>query len=154
MKYRNLTSEELEELKEEFIQFLVSNTVTAADWVKIKETQIEKADKLIEMFSDQVLDKALTNIKFLEKREAKNIMLFHCRKDEIDMISLSIDNNSVYDFTKENDLAEIAANEKMSTFKSTKKYAKAREEEIFEMLSNGCLTTDEQLYKVLANMTK
>jgi len=152
MKYRKLTTEELEELKEEFIQFLVSNTVTADDWVKIKETQIDKAEKLIEMFSDQVLDKALSNIKFLEKREAKNIMLFHCRKDEIDMISLSIDSNSPYDFTKENELVEIAEYEKLSSFKSTKKYSKIREEEIFDLLNNGCLTTDEQLYKVLANL--
>lgn len=152
MKYRILTTEELEELKEEFIQFLVSNTVTADDWVNIKENQLDKAEKLIEMFSDQVLDKALSNIKFLEHREPKNIMLFHCRKDEIDMISLSIDANSPYDFTNEHELSGIAENEKLNTFKNTKKYSKKREEEIFDMINNGCLTTDEQLYKVLANI--
>lgn len=153
MKYRKLTDEELEELKEEFIQFLVSNTITADDWVKIKEEENEKAKKLIELFSDQVMDKALTNINFLEHREPKNLMLFHCGKEVIDMIGLTIDSSSVYDFTNDNNnLTEIAKNDKISIFKKTKKYTKNREEEIFDMLNNGCLTTNEKLYKVLANL--
>ena len=152
MKYRRLTNDELDELKEEFIQFLVSNTVTADDWVKIKEEDIEKAEKLIELFSDQVLDKALSNIKFLEHRESKNLMLFHCKKEEIDMIGLSIDTSSKYDLMNHSDLPEIAKEDKINTFKNTKKYSKKRELEIFEMLNNGCLTTDEKLYTVLVNL--
>jgi len=152
MRFRKLSLQELEELKDEFIQFLASNTVTAQDWENLKETNNEKAEQLIEIFSDEVLDKALTNIKFLEKREPKNLLVFHCRKDEIDMIGLSIDNNSELDFTNENHFTEIASNVKINIFKSSKDYNKNREDEIFEMLESGCLTTDEKLYKTLVNL--
>ena len=152
MKYRILTTEELEELKEEFIQYLVSNTVTADDWVKIKDTEVEKAEKLIELFSDQVLDKALTNIKFLEHRESKNLMLFHCTKESIDMIGLSVDENSELDLTEISNMGGIPENDSINVFKTSKKYSKNREEEIFDMLNNGCLTTDEKLYETLMNL--
>ena len=152
MKYRKLTKEELNELEQEFIQFLVSNTITAEDWLEIKDQEIEKAEKLIELFSDQVLDKALSNIKFLEHRSPKNVLLFFCRQEEIDMIGLSIDPSSEFDLTNEEDLAKMTDREELSIFKNTKKYTKNREEEIFEMLNNGCLTTDEKLYKAFAKL--
>ena len=36
MKFRVLTSKELEPLKDDFIKFLSANTITGEDWNKIK----------------------------------------------------------------------------------------------------------------------
>ena len=61
MKFRRLTNEELQELEKEFVQFLVSNTVTADDWEKIKEDNPERAEGLIEIFSDIVFEKVISD---------------------------------------------------------------------------------------------
>ena len=51
MKYRILSSKELEPLKDDFIRFLSANTVTGEDWAKIKSNKPNEALKLIEIFS-------------------------------------------------------------------------------------------------------
>jgi len=66
MKYRALHKEELEGVKEEFVKFLAANSVTADDWEKLKKEENDKAEKLIDIFSDIFWDKALTKINVLE----------------------------------------------------------------------------------------
>ena len=46
MKYRILSKEELEPLKDDFIKFLSANTITGEDWVKIKAEKPEEANTL------------------------------------------------------------------------------------------------------------
>ncbi|GIR12148.1 MAG: hypothetical protein CM15mP23_07230 [Cryomorphaceae bacterium] len=63
MKYRILSSKELEPLKDDFIKFLSANTVTGEDWAKIKSNKPNEALKLVEIFSDIVWEKALDKNK-------------------------------------------------------------------------------------------
>jgi len=58
-KYRILSSEELELLEKEFIEFLVINGITADEWQKIKASEPEKTKKFIELFSDVVFEKLM-----------------------------------------------------------------------------------------------
>src|SRR5690554_2931597 len=90
MKYRLLTEEELEEMKPEFIQFLISHSITADDWVKIKEESPEKSMKLIEIFSDLVLENVLGKITFIEYREEKSLMAFHCQEEKMVLLGLNV----------------------------------------------------------------
>ena len=46
-KYRRLTLEELEELQKEFVDFLVINGITAEDWVKLKDNEVDKSELII-----------------------------------------------------------------------------------------------------------
>ena len=57
MKYRVLSTKELEPLKDDFIKFLSANTITGEDWAKIKSSKPNQALKLIEVFSDIVWEK-------------------------------------------------------------------------------------------------
>ena len=54
MKYRPLHPEELENLREDFVQFLAANSIAGDDWVKLKKEMPDQANQLIEMFSDLV----------------------------------------------------------------------------------------------------
>lgn len=151
MKYKRLTSEELNALEKEFIHFLASAQITGADWDKMKKNEIEKANELIEVFSDVVYDKILRKIKYLEYRDAKTLNLFYCAEDKIALVGIRVKENAALDLTnaevlnnwQEHDLACV------HVVKSEKNYVKEREEEVFELLQNGCLITDERLFKVL-----
>ena len=99
MKYRRLTTEELAELETEFIRFLVSNTVTGDDWEKIKKEDPKKAEGLIEIFSDIVFDKTISKIEYLEMKTPKDLKIFRCNKDDIELMGLKIEGESDLDLT-------------------------------------------------------
>ena len=68
MKYRILSKEELEPLKDDFIKFLSANTITGEDWVKIKAEKPKEANKLLGMFCDlfpNMFSNYLADIRFL-----------------------------------------------------------------------------------------
>ena len=67
MKYRSLSTKELEPLKDDFIKFLSANTITGEDWINIKSNKPNEASTLVEVFSDIVWEKSLEKIKSLEK---------------------------------------------------------------------------------------
>lgn len=150
MRFRRLTLEELKELHEEFIQFLSSNTITGEDWKKLKEEDYPKAEKLIEVFSDIVLEKTLSNIQYLEKREPKNVLFFNFKTDLIELIGVTIPNDSKINLTDESQIKSLALGDlktKVDTFKTSKKYSLNREDEMFKMLNEGCLISEGNIFK-------
>ncbi len=151
MKYKRLTPEELQALEKEFVNFLAAAQITGSDWVKMKANELTKAEELIDVFSDVVYDKILRKIKYLEYRDAKTLNVFHCAADKIMLAGMRAKEHSPLDFTipdffakwKEDDLATV------NIVKSEKNYVKEREVEVFELLQNGCLITDDKLFKAL-----
>ncbi len=154
-KFRQLTDEELQELEKEFVQFLCANTVTADDWVKVKEEEPERAHQLIDMFSDVVMEKALTNIKYLEHRQEKELMLFHCKEESMELIGLNVPADADVDLREPASVQAYVENSEdggLSVFKVEKPYAKSREEEMFDMTNTGCLVSDGALFYLLEKM--
>ena len=82
-KFRRLTIDELEELKDEFINFLTVSGIYADDWQKILKEQPDSADTFIDNFSDLVFEKSLKKIKYLENKSDKDLKLFKCLDDKI-----------------------------------------------------------------------
>lgn len=157
MKYRRLTDAELKELEKEFVNFLVANTITADDWVKIKALDPEKSEVLIELFSDVVLDKVLRKVQFIEHRDERDLIVFHCGKDEIELFGLTVSEELEVDLTNEASVISMLLNSEMldgkvKSFRQTKPYTKARELEIFEMIQSGCLITDDSIYNTLKGL--
>ena len=83
MKFARLSSSELESLEKEFIAFLAVNGIDSDYWIKLKETDNEKAEDLVDVFSDIVWKKNLDEIKFLEHRTNNSLKLFHCKKTQL-----------------------------------------------------------------------
>jgi hypothetical protein len=149
MKYRRLTLEELKNLEKEFIDFLVVNGIPAGDWEKIK-TDESKAEGLIDSFSEVVFEKIMRQIEYVAHYSPHSIKMFHCQAESIHLIA--IDTNA-----PDIDLTTDAGIKRLKTYppsdiqiyQSAKKYSPDREQEIFKMLSQGCVKTDGTLYKLL-----
>ena len=59
MKYTRLTKEQFEELNQEFINFLATQSITAEEWKEIKEQKPEVAEEELDVFSDLVWEGVL-----------------------------------------------------------------------------------------------
>lgn len=90
MKYRKLHKEELEAVRKEFVQFLAANSITAEEWETIKAGQNDKAEKLIEMFSEIFWDKALGNISCVELRSEKRWRVVRFEEKRARLIELRV----------------------------------------------------------------
>jgi hypothetical protein len=148
LSFRKLTEDELEELKDEFVQYLVANGVDADLWEQYKKDELEKADLFVQQFSNLVLQKSLEKVEYLEHRTPSDLKLFYCGKEVIDLIALK---SSVVDLTN---LAEFNAEDfkNIEIFKATKPYTKKREVELFELTKKGCQITSHMLYDLLKQM--
>lgn len=149
MKFRRLTEEELEILKDDFIKFLASNTVTASDWVNIKENKQEEAHELIEMFSDIVMEKVYSKVNLLETREKNSLLVFKFDGDLMTILGINTADTSV-DFANAQldqiDFSTIT----ITGFRTSKVLEKGQKEvEVHQLIEAGSLVGNEQLFKIL-----
>lgn len=153
MKYRRLSIEELQNLEQRFIQFLVANTITGADWTKIKQKDPEKASRMIDIFSEMMFETTLKKVKYLKSRTAKEIKVFKYDEDKIILMGLVADEKTPVDFNQLVDLKEIMNHtEGLSIYRTEKKYDTNREQELFNMMESGSLITDNQLFDLLEKL--
>ncbi len=153
MKYRMLTSEELTHLEEELKQFLIINHVYKEEWERMNRDTPETAQNLVGLFSDQVLQRVYENITYLEHRSKDACLVFKLGKDSIEMIGIQKkDNDSdIVSFeTPESIHVALSVHPKeVGFFKHTKAYTKQREEEIHQMIEQGCVKSSEEFWKLL-----
>ncbi len=147
-KYKPLTIEELKLLEKEFVNFLVLNGIIGDDWVKMKKESPESAEEMTELFSDVIWEGVLRNAKYLDFKSAYSIKCFHCQEDKIVLVgvdsSITDMSNVVFDsFDGDNIPSDL------EVYTTEKKYNKARELEIYDMLNWGCEISDGSLYKRL-----
>ena len=158
MKYRRLDREELEGLEQEFVQFLVANGITGTDWETIKGEQPEKAEKLIGLFSDIIIEKTLSNIEYLEVKTPQDIKTFKCQTDKIVLNGLKVEGDTSINFTAIQDPQEMASllagsAAKLQLYTAQKSYHPSRNEELFSMLENGALISrDGKLFEALEEL--
>jgi hypothetical protein len=154
MKFKRLAPEELNHLEKEFISFLAHAQITAQDWERMKMKEKEKAEELIDVFSDVVYDKVLKKVKYVEYRDKKTLNIFHCAEDKIILVGLRVKDHSTLDLTAPDVLKQWNEDKSSSVnvIKTEKSYSKERELEVLEMLESGCLITDERLFDVLSKM--
>lgn len=150
MKYRMLTIEEMEIFDEDFKHFAVANGVSKEEWLEMNESNIELATKLVGLFSDTVLQKVYENLKYIEHRSPSSCLVFRLNKEDIDLISLNAKSDTV-DLSTAESIHDAMVNNpsEISMFRSQKKYSKVREEEIHEMLSQGCVNSSEAFWMLL-----
>ena len=149
-KYKRLSASELKELEKEFVDFLVVNGITADDWVNLKKVDLDKANKVIDHFSDVVWEGVLRKTKFLELRSKQEIKTFQCLDNKMILMGIKIDDPSIDLTTREGyDKAQVSIpNTEMYT--QEKSYKFPREKELFEMILKGCYISDGKLFKAIA----
>lgn len=158
MKYRRFTQNELLTLEPEFVRFLALNGIPADEWVRIKTTDDQKVEELIEQFSDAIFERTLRELEYLEFHEPKDIKTFHCQKEKIVLVGLTLDGASESDVFRPENTAEILQKIesgviKAKVYTAEKGYQNGdREAELFKMIESGArISKDGHLYKTLAS---
>lgn len=143
-KYRLLTIDELQEFEKEFVDFLIVNGIEPEKWVELKENDSESVEKIIELFSDVILESVLRKVQFIDFKSKKYVHAIQCLADK--MVSIALE-DSAKDSEKTGDEGE--RENSLSIYKTEKSYTQSREKEIFDLIQKGYLISDGDLYKKL-----
>lgn len=141
MRFRRLTKEELTNLEKEFIQFLAVSGVEAKDWESFKTSNPKFCEDKIEEFSDVVIGGVLHKAKYAEHCTKSDWMLF---KMEEEIIHLIVIHSDMIDLTSQQITEEDYS--KIDVFKKSKPYSKNKEDDLFQMMNQGCVITDGALF--------
>lgn len=148
-KYRLLTKEELHEFEKEFVDFLIVNGIEPEKWQQLKEDDQESVDRIIELFSDVILESVLRRVNYLQFKSKKYVQAIQCLPDK--MISIALEDEAK-DTEKSGD--ENQRENSLSIYKSEKEYTKNREVEIFEFIQKGYVISDGTLYNTLLSASQ
>ncbi len=155
MRFLRLTSQELEQMEKEFINFLASSGITASDWQHISSNEPDKTNELVDLFSDLVYEKVFSNICYLDHRSKNSLKVFHCMDESIKVIAIELDDNPAHDFTDEESFSDFFKNPPeigVKMFSAEKEYNKNREEEIFQMMQQGCCSVSKEYFESIAQL--
>jgi hypothetical protein len=152
MEYKRLSTEQFEALHEEFATFLATNSIDKKEWDLLKLNEIEKAEVLLDLFSDMVWNDVLDKELFIEHLNPNHFFLFECLKDKINLILLKSEDHAI-DFTSTSGLQWIQDNfqsESLSLFQSSKTYSN-RKQEIFDLIQKGGNITAGTYFKSISS---
>lgn len=148
MKYKRLTKEQFEALHQEFINFLASQSIDKGEWDAIKADKPEVAEQELDVFSDLIWEGVLTNAHYLEHFSKNHIFLFHCQEKFIQSIVLKALEPQV-DFMQKEGLQWLSDNMFTDTVEihiGKKDYQGERNTAIFDLIKEGAILSDGQLY--------
>ncbi|MFT7345051.1 MAG: hypothetical protein ACI9XP_001645 [Lentimonas sp.] len=154
MKYRMLTEEERKIFDEDFKHFLITNGVSNEEWIALNESKDEKALLLVELFSDTVLDKVYSKIRFIEFRSKDSCLVFHCNDDEMELISIVPQPKADVDLSTPESIHEALVSKAhlLKIFKTKKPYSTLRELEIHQMTQQGCVASSKEFWDALQSL--
>ena len=149
MKYRRLTKEQFEELHQEFINFLATQSITGEEWTKIKTEQPKVAEEEMDIFSDLVWEGVLGKVEFLENIAPQHMYLFKIKEKTIALIGLKINSSSVDLTTREGFswLRENLMSDEVELFDAEKEVVGEKNLNIFELIEKGASITKGELFK-------
>ena len=82
MDYPILTQEQLLSLEPEFIAFLVVHGIDDTLWKKMNKDNPDKAQELVDIFSELVWDKVCDNTKVLKRISEKEVIFLNLEADK------------------------------------------------------------------------
>ncbi len=154
MKYQRLSKEQLEELHQEFITFLASQSITAEEWVDIKKNTPKVAEDEIDIFSDLVWERVLTNAQYIEHFSKDQIHLFELQEDQMNLIAIRI-NDETIDVTTSDGYAWLQdnlLNDDVLLYNASKEYSEDKNLDKFKLIQQGGNITKGELYHYFAKL--
>lgn len=151
MKYRYLTNNELDLLENDFEIFLNKEGFEYTEWERINKDTPESAQKLLAKFSDLIFFKVLRDVEYLEHRSARSLRLFECRRDKMIVIGVDIDKNSFLNLTDPSSISKLMSSTAsgFKTFQIERLYEYNREDEIYNLMENGCYVVGDECFNQL-----
>jgi len=148
MKYSRLTKEQFEELHQEFINFLATQSVTADEWENLKANKPEMAEMELDVFSDLIWEGALNKADYLENISAQHMYLFHLGEENMQAIVLNIKNDVDITTTEGyNWLRENLMDENVEFLQADKDYSADKNMDKFKMIEQGASITKGDLFR-------
>ena len=151
MKYQRLTKEQFEELHQEFINFLATQSITAQEWSELKATKPEVAEQELDVFSDLIWEGVLSKVNYLENISAQQMHLFSVEKKEIRLISVKVLNPDIdlttqigFDWFKKNFQGDF-----VDYLTASKAFKEEKNTEIFNLIKQGANITKESCFNGL-----
>ena len=154
MKYARLTKEQLEELHPEFITFLATQSIDKIEWDDIKKNRPNVAEQEIDIFSDMIWEKALTNVSHIDHFSKNYIFLFKCYQNEVLTFVIKT-NNPQIDFVSAdgiNWLSENLFSDEVEIYRGKKDLSENRNESLFEIIKQGGIISKGELFTKLDSL--
>ena len=147
MKYTRLTKEQFEELHQEFINFLATQSITADEWQTIKENIPEVAEQELDVFSDMVWEGVLKKVVYLEHISPQQIHLFSLNETNMKVISIKLKRDIDLTTTEGfNWLRENLLNDDVEFLQANKEYTKDKNLDKFTLIQQGAVITKGDLF--------
>jgi len=149
MKYTRLTKEQFDELNQEFINFLATQSITADEWADIKKNKPEVAEEELDIFSDLVWEGVLQKAKYLEHFSKQQLFLFEIGEVKMTLVGIKVDNETVDIRTRDGYrwLQDNLLNEAVQIYTSTKVISEDRNKDIFALIKQGANITKGDLFR-------
>ncbi len=149
MKYSRLTKKQFQELSNEFALYLASNSIDSVQWKNIKLKSIDKAEKILDLFSDIVWDRVISRVNYLINTDKTHLFLFKCHNNSIKSIIVK-SNDKLIDLKNEKSHSFILNNinsNKIEIFRSEKKLNKTElNKEIHNLIVRGADVSKGELF--------
>lgn len=149
MKYRRLSREQLNELHEEFINFLATQSITAEEWKDIKENKPKVAEEELDVFSDLIWEGVLSKVNYLENISANQMHLFQLAEKEMKLISVKVMNPDLdlrtaegFGWFKKNWQSDF-----VDYLTASKAYTEDKNLDKFKLIEQGAVITKGELYQ-------
>jgi hypothetical protein len=156
MKYRILSNEELSHFDEDLKAFLIIHGIDGPLWEKMNRETPEKAIELVELFSDVVLQRVYENISYLEFRSPDTFAVFHLEPEQQSLVLVKSLNTEIAELSTPEQIQEAVSKqiEQLEFFRSNRSYPADRELAVHQLLDQGCVLSDESIWKMFDQMTK
>jgi cag pathogenicity island protein 24 len=150
MKYSRLTREQFQELHPEFINFLASQSIDRTEWDRIKSKNPHVAEQELDVFSDLIWEGVLNKASYLENNAPKQLFLFQLGETEMNLIMIKVSVN--IDLTTTEGiiwLQEHLLEDAVELFTAHKTYSEDRNADIFNLIQQGAVITQGDLYQAI-----
>jgi hypothetical protein len=149
MKYTRLTKEQFQELHNEFINVLATQSITADEWTEIKANRPQVAEQELDVFSDLVWEGVLGKVSYLEHISPQQMHLFHLKDDIMQLIAIKLKNEDIdlttsqgFDWFRENVLSDD-----VEFLTANKTYSDDKPLDKFKLIQQGAVITKGDLFR-------
>lgn len=154
MKYSRLTKEQFESLQAEFANFLATQQIDKTEWEEIKKNRPTVAEQELDVFSDLVWEGVLSKAEYLEHFSPQHLFLFKCLESHMHSIVIRTLDGSVSFLTQEGLqwLGDNLFTENTEIRQGSKAFGDDRNAEIFQLIRQGAILSDGELYKKIKSV--
>lgn len=156
MKYARLTKEQFEEMHQEFINFLATQSITAKEWERIKKEQPQVAEQELDVFSDLIWQGVLQKVFYLENISRQELFLFKCEDKLMRVIVIQVESDLV-DLTTKTGYQWLQNNLMQDSVKflnGTKPYTEDPLQDKFKLIQQGAVITKGELFQYFEKLLK